>query len=147
MDIIRPALQVTSLWSPSAENILVGTALTETDLIFIKQEGGPALSYYQIEPSTYLDCIRYLNTKNEHFKDSILNACGVTSFPSADALMWNMRLATLIARIKYYMCPESLPDHDDFHGMTSFYLRIYNAGGKATYEHAVPFFKEACASY
>ena len=144
LDIVRPTLQMTSLWSPSAENLLVGTALTESRLEFIKQEGGPALSFFQIEPITYLDCVRFINSKNGSFKTSILNSMGLNSFPGPEALVWNIRLATLIARIKYYMDPNSLPDASDFHLMTEFYLRVYNACGKATYGHAAAYFQDAC---
>lgn len=140
--IIRPALKVTNLWSPSAEALLLGTALVESNLNSVIQiGGGPALSWFQIEKATYADCIRYLNTtRAKNLKASILAACYMDTFPEAESLKWNLRLATLIARVKYWMIEEPLPDSKDFIGLYNYYEKYYNAGGKATAERGIPHF-------
>lgn len=145
LDIIRPVLQITSLWSPSAENLLLGTALTESNLQVVKQVGGPALSFFQIEPSTYMDCVRYINLKNGNFKQSLLTACYLETWPAPDALIYHLRLATIIARVKYLMSPKQLPMSDDATGMYDMYKTVYNSSeGKANMAHAMPYFIEAC---
>ncbi len=146
IDIIRPVLQIVSLWSPSAENLLLGTALTESNLQIVKQINGQALSFYQIELATYMDVLRYINLKNGSFKEHLLTACFLETWPGPDALMWHMRLATIIARVKYLMSPLPLPAHDDALGMYELYKKVYNTSlGKANTTHAMPYFREACA--
>ena len=53
--VVRYALKCTGTWSHAAENLVVGTALAESGLKFLRQKGGgPALGLFQIEPSTFL---------------------------------------------------------------------------------------------
>ena len=35
------------------DELILGTGITESKFIYLKQDGGPALSYYQIEPFTH----------------------------------------------------------------------------------------------
>ena len=54
--VIRPALSKINLWSPSAEELVLGTAIVESGLTYIRQWGdGPALGLWQVEPSTRND--------------------------------------------------------------------------------------------
>ena len=146
-DIIRPALKVCDLWSTAAENLLLGTALAESGLRVVKQmKGGDALSFFQVEPKTYIDCLRYLSTPRcKHLKDKILAACFMDVFPDASALQWNLRLATLIARTKYWMKKEPLPESNDADGLCKYYKKHYNTSlGKATFEKAIVHFNKSC---
>lgn len=128
IDLVRPALKVTNLWSMNSEAIILGTALVESNLDAVKQiGGGPALSFMQIEPATYIDVLRYLNRgDNKLLKERILTACYLDTFPEPDALTWNIRLAILIARVKYWMVPEPLPYFGDVEGMGRYWKRYYN---------------------
>lgn len=127
-DIIRPALKVCGVWSRSAENLLLGTALVESGLRYLRQiGGGPAISPYQLEPSTIDDNIRYLNLyRNKDLKDKILAACYTEVFPPPESALWNLRYATLMARVKYIMIPDALPHHMDAFGMAEYHKRFYN---------------------
>ena len=41
--VVRPSLDSIGLWSPAAERLLLGTALTESELTWLRQRGdGPA---------------------------------------------------------------------------------------------------------
>ena len=52
--VICPALEKLSLWSPSAEELVLGTAIVESGLTYLKQHGdGPALGLWQVEPATH----------------------------------------------------------------------------------------------
>ncbi len=135
-DIIRPALKVVDLHSPEAEDLLLGTALAESGLRVVTQfKGGPALSFFQIEPATYIDCVRYLTRVNVNLGKRILAAIYADVFPEAQALTWNLRLAVLIARTKYFMVPERLPKITDVAGMANYWKKYYNTeGGKGTVE-------------
>ena len=54
--VIRPALTKINLWSSSAEELVLGTAIVESGLTYLKQHGdGPALGLWQIEPATHED--------------------------------------------------------------------------------------------
>ena len=57
--VVRPALQEIGLWSQVAENLVLGTAVTESRLKYLKQLGkGPALGIFQMEPFTHNDIWR-----------------------------------------------------------------------------------------
>lgn len=138
VDLVRPALKVTGLWSMSAEHLIVGTALAESGLDTVKQfNHGPALSFLQIEPATYLDIVKYLNRKSEK-KSAILSACYLDVFPQAVCLTWNIRLAILIARMIYWRVPEQLPHSSDIVGLAKYWKNYYNTNkGAGTVEHFV----------
>ena len=54
--VIRPALQAIDLDSLAAEQLLLATALQESDLRnTVQMGGGPALGYFQMEPATHDD--------------------------------------------------------------------------------------------
>ena len=54
--VIKPALEKLHLWSTAAEELVLGTAIVERALIYIRQHGaGPALGLWQVEPRTHDD--------------------------------------------------------------------------------------------
>ena len=65
--VIAPALDKLGLWSPSAEELVLGTAIVESGLTYIRQWGdGPALGLWQVEPSTQNDLYtNFLNYRPE----------------------------------------------------------------------------------
>jgi hypothetical protein len=138
-EIIRPALKLVDLHSAEAEDLLLGTALVESGLKVVTQfKGGPALSFFQIEPATYVDCVSYLTRINRNLGERILSSIYAAVFPEAQALAWNMRLAVLIARTKYFMVPEALPKTTDVAGMAAYWKKHYNtAGGKGSVDKYV----------
>ena len=55
-NIIRPVLLVIGGESRAAENLILGTALQESNLRYLRQLGdGPARGVYQMEPATHDD--------------------------------------------------------------------------------------------
>ena len=65
--VIRPALTKINLWSRSAEELILGTAIVESGLTYLKQHGdGPALGLWQVEPATHEDLYtNFLNYRPE----------------------------------------------------------------------------------
>ena len=65
--VIRPALSKINLWSHSAEELVLGTAIVESGLTYIRQwDDGPALGLWQVEPSTQNDLYtNFLNYRPE----------------------------------------------------------------------------------
>lgn len=138
LDLVRPVLKVTNMWSMAAEQLIVGTALAESGLRFVTQlAGGPGLSFMQIEPKSYYDVIEYLAWKHE-LKSRVLSACYMEIFPDHTCLTWNLRLSILIARLIYWRRPEPLPSYGDVAGMSQYWKDFYNSSlGKGTVEHYI----------
>lgn len=144
VEIVRPALQLCGLWSEAAENLIVGTALAESNLNVVTQMGdGPALSFMQIEPDTYNEILRYLHRPdNKLLKERVLSACFMDVFPDAKCLVWNIRLAVLIARLVYWRRHEPLPEKEDYEGMANYHKKHYNTYlGKADVSQNIKIFK------
>lgn len=145
VEIVRPALQLCGLWSEASENLMVGTALAESNLSVVTQFGnGKALSFMQIEPDTYNEILRYLHRPdNKLLKERVLSACFMDVFPDAKCLVWNIRLAVLIARLVYWRNPKPLPKADDIENLAKTWKSQYNSAlGKGTVEHFIKSWNE-----
>lgn len=144
VDIIRPALKITNLWSPAAEELVLGTHIVETRLKVVKQYGGgPALGFGQHEPATYHDDVKYLDLRRRDLRELILSACYLQTFPEASALMWNLRLGVLMTRIHYFRRPEPLPEAGDIMGMAQYWKSFYNSSkGAGTLNDYIGAWKE-----
>ena len=79
--VIRPALEKLNLWSLSAEELVLGTAIVESGLTYLRQHNdGPALGLWQVEPSTQNDLyVNFLNFRPElSFKLTELRSSGLS---------------------------------------------------------------------
>lgn len=144
--VLVPALTAVGLYSQGAHVLMLGTALIESNLEYLEQIGqGRALGVYQIEESTYKDLARYLNRyDNAKLKERCLSACYYVSWPAVDALIHNLKWATIMARVKFAMYPEPLPQWDDSQKMAQYYKKYYNtARGKAELTRCVINFDQA----
>ena len=159
--IVRPTLKlmdgyIKGMWSEAAENLLVGTAIMESDLAYLKQKNGPALGVYQIEPFTHKDITeRYIEESKfrDEFGNMFDNMVG-WPYPATlnvegelveaildddgnfedrpyefdiNQLIFDLRYATMIARIKYWMSVEPLPSANDIHALGHYWNKNYNA--------------------
>ena len=135
--IVRPTIKlmdgyIKGMWSEAAENLLVGTAIMESDLAYLKQKNGPALGVYQIEPFTHKDITeRYI--EESKFRDEFNNMFdNMVGWPYPDEfdinqLIFDLRYATMIARIKYWMSVEPLPSANVIHALGHYWNKNYNA--------------------
>ena len=133
-EIVRPVIRHMGLWSPAAENLLVGTAIVESGLRYVRQlGGGPALGFFQMEPATHDDIwVRYLS----HREDLAEKASHYTGASVIDAqrLVWNTGYACAMARVHYWRRPEPLPHEDDIDGLAAYWKQHFNTragAGKA----------------
>ena len=142
--VIRPATD----WlypeipkSVAAEQLLMGTALQESGLMYLRQiGGGPALGLFQMEPATHNDI--WSSFLDYRPKLQVL----MGSFNSdVSALKTDLLYAACMARIHYWRRPEPLPAENDFpaqaaywkdhyntregHGSVSQYLKIFTHSG------------------
>lgn len=134
LQIIRPVLVAMGMHSEAAENLLLGTALQESRLTFLKQINGPALGVYQIEPDTHDDVWQnYLAYRPD--LASIVGGFKSSAWQYDDRkdLIGNLFYATAIARIIYRRVPEPLPAHDDIEALGRYWKQHYNTPlGKGT---------------
>lgn len=149
--IIRPTLDELAKAEPrinsdAAVALLLGTALCESELKFLRQrvDGGfgRAVSLYQIEPATHKDVKRYLNERKPNLARRVFGLSTVID-PDDFELATNFRYATAIARIKFWMDPQPLPSADNIRGLAGEYKRIWNTElGKATAQRFIKFYQQ-----
>ena len=127
--VIRPTLDYLGMWSPAAENLLIGTALVESNLSALVQAGGgPALGVYQIEPATHDDVLVNFLGHREPLDRCVRELAGGIP-PGAlatEQLVVNLGYATAIARLIYYRRPEPLPDASDAEALGLYWKQHYN---------------------
>jgi len=126
--IIRPILKEFEIWSQSAENLLMGTCAQESAMgTYLQQVMGPAVGIYQMEMPTYYDL--WKNSIKQDMKDKILKKFSDID-KGADPkrmLIVNLEYATLMARIKYLICSDPLPEPTDIEGLALYWKEHYNS--------------------
>lgn len=115
------------MWSPAAEELLLGTAIVESDLRFRKQLGdGPARGLFQMEPATHNDIWdNFLK-----YRPELAKAIGKLIVSSgADKLVElekNDKYACAMARAHYLRTPIPLPRSGDVEAMAKYWKDYYN---------------------
>lgn len=133
--VVRPVLNTMEMWSPAAEKLLVMTAAHESGGFQHRvQVGGPALSYFQIEPTTFVDVWdRYLGGRSNR-KAKVAQFLPDDAEP-LDALKDDDKFACALARLKYASVLAALPDVGDEMGLEDYAKEHWNTPlGKATPE-------------
>lgn len=142
--VIRPALKEIDMYSEAAEELLMLTCAVESRLgTYIKQyPSGPAMGIYQMEPATYIDIWKnYLRYHKELF-DKIRSQFGCYS-SNPDKMIYDLRAATVFARLHYRRVPKSLPAADDVDGLAAYWKDHYNTYlGAGTTDKAVNIYNE-----
>lgn len=131
--IIRPTLETLNLWSLAAEALVLGTAIQESRLVYLRQVGGgPALGIYQIEPATHADLRRNYLDNRPALKNRVAAFLGPSPEPDQQ-LVTNLAYATAVCRLLYYRAPAPLPAADDVDGLAAYWKAHYNTPvGKGT---------------
>jgi len=134
-EVIDPAIAALPLDETKGETVaglqqlLIGTALQESDLIHTRQiGGGPALGYFQMEPATHDDIWdNYLRYRKETAA-KVLAVTGLTSgTPKAALLEVNHVYAALMARVHYRRRTKGkLPAAGDIKAMAALWKQVYN---------------------
>jgi len=125
--VIRPTLKRIDAWSNAAEELLLGTALVESDLTYRRQlGGGPALGLFQMEPATHQDI--WINFLKYH--PALAQAItGLKSSPTAKALAeleTNDKYACAMARAQYLRKRPPIPAAGDTKAMAEYWKQHYN---------------------
>ena len=140
--IIGPVLQQLGLdqyRAQAATELLLGTALQESELIYRRQVGGgPALGLFQMEPNTHDDIwanfLQYhpvLAKVLEQLADSPLVEGGSVPRPSATLVENNDAYAAGMCRVHYLRAGQivgqtPLPEAGDIEAMGAYWKRFYN---------------------
>lgn len=145
LQIVRPTLERIGLHSQAAENLILGTALQESRLKYLRQLGtGPALGVMQMEPATYWDI------QHNYLKYQTALAIKVHGLTSSDdlavtELVGNLPYAVAMARVHYRRVSAALPAAIDGRGLAAYWKQYYNTpAGAGTVEEALPHFLYAC---
>ena len=137
--IITPTLKYMggNYCTDNARMLLLATAAIESKCgYYIKQVGGPALGVWQMEPATEKDIwVNCDAVQSDNFNQTIADLlCATEEHPVSNALMILPMYACAMARLKYSMDAEPLPDHNNLMAMYVYYKRIYNTPlGASTY--------------
>lgn len=147
--IIKPTLEYMggNYNSENARFLLLCTAAIESNCgQYLKQINGPALGVWQMELDTLFDiqdncdAINYTDAPLLKKLDS-LDIFGTLHECLGESLVISPSYACAMARLKYSMDVEPLPERDNFRTVYDYYKRIYNTpAGASTYEK----FKQAC---
>lgn len=149
--IVRPLLadldkRVRGLWSLAAERLVLGTAMHESHLRFLRQIRGPAIGIFQMEPATWQD-IRLHYLSRRHVLRNAVDDWAIGE-PDPDEMEGNLYYAAAMCRVHYWRVPERLPDADDARGLTEYWKCYYNTPkGRGTVAQALPHFERAIAVF
>lgn len=120
--------------TPYIRDLIVATCAQETRLgTYLHQVRGPALSIYQFEPATLDDLLKNFASAPRYA--GILRASRVEGQPNDTQVIWNLRFATVCARLYYYRVREALPRQTTFDSLWHYYKTYWNTRlGAATPE-------------
>jgi len=132
-NILIPTLKDIGMFSPSAVELLLRTALHESGMLeYIEQVGGgPALGFFQMEPPTLDDLITNLQPKHID-KTELLYSYKPPKLGWDAALCRCLVFQVVACRLQYWRFPEPLPRPGDAEGMWRYYRKYWNSSkGKA----------------
>lgn len=145
--VVKPALGVLGLYSEAAENLVLGTALHESHLIYLKQlPNGPALGPFQMEPLTHADIWDNFLIYHDDIARPLRRLATYFSSERADPgeMVFNLRYAAAMCRVQYYRAKDPLPNARDPLSLAKYWKQFYNTPlGKGTVEQALPHFYRA----
>jgi hypothetical protein len=131
--VIAPVLATLALPNAdAAAELLLATAMQESacgDMI-VQEDGGPALGVWQMEPTTEAD----ISTNFLRYQPDLAGKVAIFRLAGfiGEQLPGNLYYSCAMARIQYWRSPDPLPAVGDVDAQAAYYLKIYNAGGKAT---------------
>lgn len=127
--ILRPVLKQIELWSPEAEELLMGTAAVESGFRYLHQIRGPAVGIFQMEPKSIMDLLGWIGQR-PRAKASLIPYT-LPQLPIVEQCHGNLYLITALARWYYYRIPDPIPVK--LAGQAEYWKRYYNTPlGKGT---------------
>jgi len=143
--VVKPVLEYLDMYSPAMENLIVGTALQESKLTYMKQlDNGPAIGVFQMEPATYKDHYTNYLVYNHGLRTKLDGLRTGLYDDDAQELAGNLYYATAMTAVHYKrrLKDAPLPAPADIAGLAKVYKKFYNTPlGKATEEQFVKNYK------
>lgn len=151
--IVRDTTQLMGMWSPSAENLLMGTCAQESRMAYYLTQypKGPARGPFQMESEKTGGCSTFegvlsLVVPKAKEKSEFLRQYNFTDDP--DRMVWDLQFATIMCRLQYWRFEEPLPAYDDIKGLATYWKRYYNSVyGKGTVKDFIANYKLTRADY
>jgi len=129
-NVICISLKRIGLFSPAAAQLVLGTAVVESRVKYLRQLGnGPAVGIFQMEPFTHDDIYKNVLAYNKSLKMDVL---ALTKNPNAVEMTGNLFYAAAMCRVQYYRFSEALPVLNDFINMAKYHKKYYNTVAGAT---------------
>ena len=130
-DIIEPVLchlDDEIAFSQAAAKLLLGTALKESQQLRHRRQigGGPALSYFQMEPNTHNDIWTNFLDFRPDLKNKITELLSSPNANKIYELEFNDNYAAGMARVHYFRVPQALPGVNNIQGMATYWKQHYN---------------------
>jgi hypothetical protein len=148
-NVITPTLELIDLWSPAAEELLLGTAIMESHLTYRRQFGnGPARGLFQMEPATHDDIWNNFLKFKPTFAKAVSALLSKASANKLTELEINDRYACAMARMHYRRKSEPLPAAGDVQAMATYWKRHYNTvlGAGDPQDYVAKWNKTMCAN-
>ena len=125
--VIKPALTLLDMASPSAEALLLGTAAQESHCgRYLHQLGnGPALGIFQMEPTTYHDIWENYIAYRPEIKRRLEAIWPVR--PEPEEMVFNLLFAAIMCRLHYRRVSEPLPQTEDLSGLSNYWKTYFNS--------------------
>ena len=132
-------------YSESALNLLLGSCAQETLFgTFLHQIDGPGEGPYSMEPNTEKDIWANWLMNRYQVRLALTRTCGVLSYRD-HALPWNLKYATIMARIQYRRFKDPLPPANDPRALGAYWDIAYNRNpDKGTVEEFVGNYMHYC---
>lgn len=129
--VIQPALERFSGFDSALAQLLIGTAAQESQLgNWLKQEQGPALGIWQMEPFTHDDIHKTFLAFRPELRKKLYLASDMKNYgaqtPPAYLLCTNLIYSCLMARIRYMRVRARIPPFNDITAQANYWKANYN---------------------
>ena len=125
-ETVIPALDKVGLGGLADQELVLGTGIQESGLIFRRQHGnGPARGLWQMEPRTFYDLWNSFVGRDRMLHDA-LEAIAGSMHPTPDMLASNDQFAAAMCRVLYRRMPTPLPDAGDIKAQARYWKKYYN---------------------
>ena len=129
---IVPTAKALNVYTLAHLQIGFDTAAQESGFKDVRQMGGgPALGPWQMEPGTHASLWANYVAYRPRVRAALLGLLGAQPVPPpAEIMLTNLPYAAAMMFCRYLDAPGEIPL--DLEGQAEYYVRNYNAGGKAT---------------
>ena len=140
--IAKYAMTKIGMYSEEALELIMRTGQAESGYKCLRQVGGPAIGFWQMEPNTMFDIMdNYVLYRPQLRTD--LQAIGYNDSNPTVVLLGNILLQAALCRVHYRRVPEKLPKLGDIKGQARYWKKYYNTDqGKGTEEKYIDTVRE-----